>query len=463
MSALLNRQRISVAAVLSAMAMVVLDASLVNVALPTIATSLNESAGATILVVSAYQAALLAGLLPAAHVAERVGYRRLFVAGLALFTGASVLCAFAPTLLTLVAARVLQGLGGAAIMSLGIALLRFALGPDRLAAAIGWNALTVALCSAAGPVAGALILSVAPWPWLFLAKLPVSAIALAAATALPKIEPTQASVDWRGMALHAASAAMVVIAAQFAMLRPYLAIVLGSVAVAFTVLLVRRERNRPAPLLPVDLLALRPFRVSVAASVCCFTGQSAGLLALPLYLQLSLGKGALTSAFVLTCWPVGVAVASRFANGLTARFGAPALCTAGASLLAGALLICALWPRHGQIGVLAVAVAAAVSGLGFGLFQVPNNRNMFMSAPAERSAAAGGLQGSARLAGQTLGALMTSLLFTGLPDAVAPRVAMGVGAFVAGAAALVSVLDAPGLSRFLSPRPFVRLEKGEIT
>jgi DHA2 family multidrug resistance protein-like MFS transporter len=461
MNPLLNRQRVSVVAVLSAMAMVVLDASIVSVALPTIATSLKESSGATILVVSAYQAALLVGLLPAAHLAERVGYRRLFVAGLALFTGASVLCTFAPTLAALVAARVLQGLGGAAIMSLGIALLRFALGPDRLAAAIGWNALTVALCSAAGPVAGALILSVAPWPWLFLAKLPVSAIALAAATALPKIGSARPSVDWRSMALHAASATLVVTAAQSAIPHPYLASVLGSLAVASAALLVRRGRDRPAPLLPMDLLALRPFRVSVAASVCCFTGQSAGLIALPLYLQLSLGKGALTSAFVLTCWPVSVAVASRFANGLTARFGAPALCTAGASLFGLGLLVSAVWPVHGQVAPL--ALAAAVSGFGFGLFQVPNNRNMFMSAPAERSAAAGGLQGSARLAGQTLGALMTSLLFTGLPDAVAPRVAIGVGAIVAGAAALVSVLDAPGLSRFLSPRSFIRLKKGEAT
>ena len=364
MSPLLNRQRVSVAAVLSAMAMVVLDASLVNVALPTIATSLNELPGATILVVSVYQAALLVGLLPAAHIAERVGYRRLFVAGLVLFTGASVLCAFAPTLASLVVARILQGLGGAAIMSLGIALLRFALGADRLPAAIGWNALTVALCSAAGPVAGAFILSVAPWPWLFLAKLPVSAIALAAATGLPKVAPTRTSVDWRGIAFHAASAAMVVIAAQSVILHPYLAIVVAGIGVAVAVLLVRRERHRPAPLLPIDLLALRPFRVSVAASVCCFTGQSAGLIALPLYLQLSLGKGALASAFVLTCWPISVVVASRFANPLAARFGAPALCAAGASLLGAALLVSALLPVHGQIGPLAAGRPPAASDSG---------------------------------------------------------------------------------------------------
>src|SRR5690606_3436668 len=137
-----------------------------------------------------------------AHVAERFGYRRLFAGGLALFSTASLLCALAPTLPLLVAARFAQGLGGAAIMSLGIALLRVALGPERLGAAIGWNALTVALCSAAAPIAGALILSIAAWPWLFLVNLPVSAIALIAARRLPEVAPTRHMVDVTGMALH---------------------------------------------------------------------------------------------------------------------------------------------------------------------------------------------------------------------------------------------------------------------
>lgn len=441
MSRVLTRDRASVLAILSAMALVVLDAGIVNVALPTIARSLDVTPGRAILVVSAYQTALLIGLLPSAHLAERVGYRRLFVAGLALFAGASILCAFAPTLGILVVARVLQGLGGAAIMSLGIALLRHALGPDRLGAAIGWNALTVALSSAAGPIAGALILSLAPWPWLFLAKLPIGAIALAAAMALPRIEPTRRSVDTLGIALHAATAASVLIAVQAALPHPYFALLTGSAAAVSATLLVRRAKGRPAPLLPVDLLSLRPFRVAVAASVCCFVGQSAGLLALPLYLQLGLGLGPLVSAAVLTCWPVSVAFASRFANRLAIRFGSAAICAAGASALAFGLLLSALWPADEQIAGL--VVGAVLSGFGFGLFQVPNNRIMFLSAPAERSAAAGGLQGSSRLAGQTLGSLMTSLLFAGSFGPAAPSIAMMLGAIVAGAAALVSALEVP--------------------
>lgn len=433
------RERASAIAVLSAMALVVLDAGLVNVALPTIADSLQVTPARAILTVSAYQTALLIGLLPCAHIAERLGYRRLFVGGLALFSAASVLCAFAPSLPLLVTARVLQGLGGAAIMALGIALLRFALGPDRFGAAIGWNALTVALCSAAGPIVGAFILAVAPWPWLFLAKLPISALALVAARALPDVAPTRQPVDVASLSLHASVAALILIAAELAIPRPLVAVVLAGAAIAFAALLIRRERSRQAPVWPIDLLALRPFRVSVAASICCFTGQSAGLLALPFYLQLGLGRGPLETGLVMACWPLTVAITSSLANRLAGRFGSALLCVAGGAVLGAGLLLSALWPAEGNIAPL--AIGAALSGLGFGLFQVPNNRTMFLTAPAERSAAAGGLQGSARLLGQTIGSLIAGLLFACASTIVAPRLGLALGSFFAVAAALVSAIE----------------------
>ena len=434
-------ERASVVAVLSAMALVVLDGGLVNVALPTIGASLGVPPSAAILTVSAYQTALVIGLLPCAHLAERFGYRRLFTGGLALFSIASILCAAAPSLPVLVTARAVQGLGGAAIMALGIALLRFALGQDRLGAAIAWNALTVALCAAAGPILGALILAIAPWPWLFLAKLPASVLALVAARALPEVAPTRRSVDGPAIMLHGASAALILVAAEAARSRPTLAALLGSAAVAAGWLLFRRERTREAPVWPLDLLALRPLRISALASICCFTGQSAGMLALPFYLQLGLDQSVLGAGLVMTCWPLTVAVAAPFANRLAVRFGSAALCAAGGAVLASGLLLSALWPPQGTITPL--VIGAALSGLGFGLFQVPNNRILFLSAPPERSAAAGGLQGSARLIGQTLGALIMGLLFASASSMTAPRIGLAVGALFAVAAALASAAEIP--------------------
>jgi MFS transporter, DHA2 family, multidrug resistance protein len=155
------QRRVAIVSVLSAMALVVLDAAIVTVALPTIAQSLHATAAMSVRIITAYQTAVVIGLLPCAALGESLGQRRVFAIGVALFTGASVACALAPSLAWLIAARFVQGLGGAAVMALGIALMRFVVPYGRFGAVIGWNALTVALSSAAGPTIGAAILSVA--------------------------------------------------------------------------------------------------------------------------------------------------------------------------------------------------------------------------------------------------------------------------------------------------------------
>jgi DHA2 family multidrug resistance protein-like MFS transporter len=427
------RTRISIAAVLCAMALVVLDAGMVGVALPTIGQEFGETPDRSLLIVTAYQLALLVGLIPCAHIADRVGYRRLFLSGIVLFGSSALLCALAPSFPLLVLGRFLQGLGAAAVMALGIALLRNALGAERLGTAIGWNALVVAVCSALGPAAGALLLSVAGWRWLFVIALPIAAAALIAARALPSVRQAGRPLDVLGVSLYAAAAASLVLAVETA---PIGGILLGIAAIGFATWLFARERRKEAPILPLDLLALRPFRASATASVFFFTAQSAGLLALPFYLQLSLGRSAGTAGLVLTLWPIAVASISPVASRLASRFTSGALCAAGALLLATGLAGTALWPADGSIAP--IAACALISGAGFGLFQVPNNRNMFLSAPLSRSAAAGGLQGTARLAGQTAGALLVAFVLSAAPITHAPRIAFSFAAAAALIAAWVS-------------------------
>ena len=435
------RERAALVAVLSAMALVVLDAGMLNVALPVIAGALGDTPAKVTLTITAYQTALVIGMLPCAQIAERIGYRRLFIAGISTFLAASILCALAPSLLILVAARIVQGLGGAAIMALGIALLRFALGSGRLGAAIGWNALTVALCTALAPILGAAILSAASWPWLFLVKLPLGVAALVAAAFLPEVAPTRVSVDRAAILLHGMVAMLVLSAVQTVISWPGAAAALSAAAIAASAMLVRRQRASPAPLWPTDLFVIRPLRIAVIASVCCFVGQSGGFLALPFYVQLGLGGSAAQTALVLTCWPLAVAVVGPFANGFSQRFGSAILCTVGAITTSAGLLLAALWPVGESLWPL--AISASLGGIGFGLFQVPNNRTIFLAAPPARSAAAGGVQGSARLTGQTFGALLVGVLLALLPPAEAARSALGVASFFSLLAALVSAVASP--------------------
>jgi len=173
-----HRRALAIGCVLAALVLVVLDAVIVNVALPAIAHSLRISPAESVWVVTAYQLALVMTLLPCAALGESFGYRRVYTASVGLFVFGSALCALAPSLWVLVVARFIQGLGGAAIMALGIALLRLIVSERQLGAAISWNTLAVALSSAAGPALGALVLSSANWRWLFAINLPLGALVL---------------------------------------------------------------------------------------------------------------------------------------------------------------------------------------------------------------------------------------------------------------------------------------------
>ena len=428
---------VAIAAVLTAMTLVVLDAGMTNLALPTIANALDAPPALAVLVVTAYQTALLVALLPCAAMGERFGCRPVFALGVLLFLLASGLCTIAPSLAWLVAARALQGLGGAAIMALGVPLLRFSVAPQRLGAAIGWNALTVALASSAGPGVGALILSHAQWPWLYALNIPLGVAVLLACRQLPRTPAGSHRLDLISMGLSGGMFGGLFIAAQLSPSRPFMAGAVAAVGLACLVFLIRRERPKAAPLIPLDLLRGRSLRLSVIASVFCFSGQAAAMVALPFYLQHALDQTASATGFYMTVWPLSVAVTALIAGRLADRFPTAWLCAAGGALLALGLMSAALWPLAQDVRPMLLFAAAC--GMGFGLFQTPNNRNMFLSAPLERSAASGGLQGAARLTGQTAGAVLMTLLFTLTPGGAAPRLGLGIGALLALIAGLVSL------------------------
>jgi DHA2 family multidrug resistance protein-like MFS transporter len=378
-------------------------------------------------------------LLPAAALGESLGYRRVFVAGGALFTVASLLCALSPTLPWLLAARCLQGLGAAAVMPLGLALLRFTYPRRLLARAISWNALAVAGATAAGPALGALVLSAASWPWLFALNLPIGLLVLAACRWLPRPAPSGKRIDGVSVALNATLFASFVLAGDSLASRPGQGVPLFALSLACLVALVRRERTKDAPLVPLDLLRVPSFRASIVASVCCFTAQMAGFVALPFYLQHVLGQGTAATGLWMTPWPVAVMVAAPLSARLAQRVPTALLCAAGSACLAAGLGLCALWPLHGD-ALLPIAAFTSLAGFGFGLFQTPNNQNMLLSAPRERSGAASGAQGTARLTGLTLGSLLMSLLFGAMETHAAVRWGLAVAAVAALAGSAVSLL-----------------------
>ena len=434
----------AVAAILGAIVLVVLDSAIANVALPSIAQQLHAAPADAVWIATAYQLAIVMFLLPASAIGEKLGYRRVFAGGVALFTAASVLCALAPSLPWLVAARCLQGLGSAAVMPLGLALLRFTYPRRLLGQAIAWNALAVAGASAAGPAVGAGLLSIASWPWLFAVNLPLGALVLAACSWLPSPQGSGHRLDVGSIALNAIMFAAFVLGSDWLPSSPWVGGASLAVSAAAMVLLVRREMPKAAPLIPLDLLRVPSFRLSIIASVCCFTGQMLGYVALPFYFQHELGLSAMATGLLMTPWPLAVMVAAPLSARLAKR-GVPTawLCAGGGGCLAIGLALCAAWPIHGDPWV-PLAIFTSLAGLGFGFFQTPNNQNMLLSAPKERSGAAGGAQGTARLTGLTLGSLSMGLMFALLPSERAVHWGLTLAALAALAGAAVSLLRSRG-------------------
>ena len=224
---------------------------------------------------------------------------------------------------------------------------------------------------------------------------------------------------------------------------PWYGGVLLVVSVASVVVLVRREMPKAAPLIPLDLLRAPSFRVSIVASVCCFTGQMMGFVALPFYFQHELGLSAIDTGLLITPWPLAVMFAAPLSARLAGRVPTSWLCAAGGGLLAIGLGLCAVWPIIGKPWP-PIAIFTSLAGIGFGLFQTPNNQNMLLSAPKERSGAAGGAQGTARLTGLTLGSLLMGLMFAMSTPLRAVHWGLTLAALAALAGGAISLLRSPG-------------------
>jgi len=416
----------------------VIDQTIVNVALPTIGADLNIDASSSVWIVNAYQMAIMLSLLPLASAGDILGYKRVYLGGLVLFGCASLGCALAPSLTVLTLMRVIQGLGAAGVMSVNMALVRFIHPINRLGYGIGINAVVIAVSAAAGPTIASSVLAVAPWPWLFAVKVPITIVAVAIGIyALPETPRTTHPFDVTSAILSAVTFGTLIIFLD-ALSRPT-PIVVAAAELAFTLLagfvLFRRQMRMPLPLLPIDLLRLPMFSLSVGTSICSFVAQTMALIALPFHLE-QLGYSPVHTGLLMTPWPLATAVFAPIAGKLSDRYPAGLLGLLG--LVAFGLGLAALAMLSEQTSTLDIMWRMALAGAGFGLYQSPNNRTIQAAAPRSRSGGASGMQAMARLLGQTVGAALTALaLARFMPGAAA---AVWVGAIFSFAGAAVSAV-----------------------
>ena len=438
---LVGRQHVlALTAILLSVAMATLDTAIANTALPTIAGSLHVSAAQVIWVVNAYQLATIAAALPFAASGEILGHSRVFTAGTLVFTFASLICGLADSLTTLVAARALQGLAGAAIMSINIALIRFVFPARKLGRGVGMNALVVALAFTVGPTVASAVLSVATWHWLFLINVPIGVVAaLFAWRALPHTERQSHGFDRVAALLCAGLFGLGLLGFESLAHGGDWAPVAVEWAVAAVcgVILLRRQAGHPAPMLAVDLFKARSFALSALTSICSFSTQGLGFVALPFLLQSTLGYSAVTTGLLMTPWPAVVALMALIAGRLADHY--PPGLLGGIGLVALSLGMASLALLGPHATPLDICWRTALCGAGFGFFQAPNLKALMHSVPPRRSGGASGVVATARLLGQSVGAGLVALCFH-LSHAHAPQTALWLGCAFALAGSVASVL-----------------------
>ena len=438
------RRYFALAAIWLGMTVAVLDGAIANVALPTIAHELRASAASSVWVINAYQLALAATLLPMAALGDRLGYRRVFTWGLVVFVIGSLLCAISQNLTELTMARVLQGIGAGATVSINSALIRFSVPAARLGRIIGYNATVVAVSSVAGPTVAAAILSVASWPWLFAINLPIGVLSVAiGAWALPPTIGGKHKFDLLSAILNAAALGFLITGIDHLMRQGVSGLWMVGVGLAAGVVLLRRELRHPAPLVPVDLLREPIYALSILTSIVSFITQTIAFVGLPFYFQGAMGRTTVVTGLLMTAWPLAVGVSAPIAGRLSDRHSAGILASIGLLVLAiGLGLLSRINPGFSNADI---AWRLVWCGLGFGFFQSPNLRALVVSAPIHRSGAAGGMLATARTLGQTAGAVVMAMFFhAGGANAV--------GAALLTAAAMAVVAMAVSVSR-LAVRP----------
>ena len=262
----LHRPRIyyAMAATFCGLFLAVLDGTICNVALPSMASQLGVASEDSIWIVNAFQLAVMMLLLPFASMGELWGYKQVYERGIVVFTFGSLLCALSPSFAMLVIARVVQGVGAAMMMSVNTSMVKLIYPKRRLGEGVGLNATVVAIASVAGPTLSAAILAVAPWPWLFAINVPVGILTFVMARKHLPDNPVRVvgrTFNWREAVLNAATFGLFIgcVEAYSHDVEP-LIVLLGAVAmVAVGLVYVRMQVGKKYPMLPLDLLKIPIF------------------------------------------------------------------------------------------------------------------------------------------------------------------------------------------------------------
>ena len=406
---------VALAVVLGGSIMTILDATVVNVAIPTLQTAFNAKSYNDISwVVTGYLLAQGAVIPVTGWVTDRFGTKRVYLITLFLFTAASALCGLAWNLPTLIFFRVLQGVGGGMTMPIGMTIILRAVGPQQMGRVMGVFGVPMLLAPAIGPVLGGWLVQDFTWRLIFYINIPVGIVTLIAASRLLRETPIMKSMklDWIGFLTGTPA----VLALMYGVDRSSelgwgSPLVLGMLTASalFFAAFVWRQRVAEEPLLHLELFRDRTFSNSIILGFFLVTALFGGMLLMPLYLQQVHGYNAVTTGLILVPQAVTAAIFMPLGGYLTDRIGPrPVVLFGVASLVVGGVLLAQI---HADTPVQFVVAALALRGVSMGFAMMPGMSAGLARIPPRLTSRASSITNTVQRAGSSVGiAILVTVL-----------------------------------------------------
>jgi EmrB/QacA subfamily drug resistance transporter len=371
------------------------DGSIVNVALPTLVDEFDTTFGVAQWVVLAYLLTQTTLTLMFGRLGDMIGKKPIFTAGFSVFTIGSVLAGFSPTIELLIAARVVQALGASMIFALGFAITTEAFPPSERGKALGINGTTVSLGIMAGPIIGGMILETTDWRWIFFVNLPIGIIGtITAIKFVPNTRPKgKQRFDFLGAGAFFVSLLTLLLALTMGQSMGFTEpLIIGMFAVSIVALaaFIAVERRVSQPMLNLALFKNRDLTVNLITGFIGFFALSGMILLLPFYLTDVIGLSPRGIGFVLGAIPITMGIVAPLSGTLSDRIGSRPVTVAGLALMAIAYGIAGFW-LEGATTSLIVVIVGLIIGLGFGIFQSPNNSAILGSVPHDQLGVTSGM------------------------------------------------------------------------
>jgi EmrB/QacA subfamily drug resistance transporter len=406
--------------------MATLDSSIVNISLPTIAHYFGVAlSGAVEWVIIAYLVVIAGVLLTIGRLADMVGHKPIWLAGLVIFTAGSAICGASLSLGMLIAARALQGLGGALLMAISPAMLTSAFPANERGRALGLNAVVVALGVSVGPTLGGIITEHFTWRWIFYVNVPIGAIGFIASIRVltERLRLGRGRFDPLGALLLAIGLVALTMGLSFGQEWGWTSpLLIGSIVIGIVALfsLVVVEQRVSDPIIDLSLLKRRVFLSANMSLILSFLALFAVSFMLPFYLEELRGFSTEQAGLLLTPLPLTIAVVAPFSGMLADRFGTRWLAAGGLAVACLGLVLISQLNAHSSVWD--IIWRLVVTGVGQAMFQSPNNSALLGSAPRGQQGVASGFLATGRVVGQSLSVALAGAIFAGLGGAAAGRI-----------------------------------------